>query len=462
MYYSFFYGDVMNIGVISSYVALVCLLTFLAMTGGLHAQTTAQSTVKVKKAKVAVAAPVVVDVNAVTNDGDEEGESVVTISRDGKDGQPRKLIIQRTVKNGKESILLNGKEVNENDKSLPEDVQQLLEDIGNDDGNMVIKLNSSTMSVGAEGGKSNVMVFNSSGGSKCDKIHIKINGLDSLNAIMDMEGMKKQCEEMKKQCQEMKQQFGEMGKTMHLGKTMHFNLDSLHTSCAWVLKDGAVPMQFRVMDIDSTISNRVFIYKNGDSISTQSFNFNFNIPDIDMDIDIPDMPDMPMVREFDTDNLGDIEALVNIPEAPDAPSASNSTIQKRYKVIIIEHPAGHDGVELNDDEASEGESDEPPVVQPSLPSAVVEPTSLRAEYFNVFPNPTPGALNISFALEQSSGDPVTVTVTDLLGNKVFDETLQNYSGQYHRQIDLTEKARGTYIVSVGRDGQTLTRQVAVR
>lgn len=460
MYYSFFYGDLMNIGVISSYVALVCLLTFLAMTGGLHAQTTAQSTIKIKKAKVA--APVVVDVNAVTNDGDEEGESVVTISGDGKDGQHRKLVIQRTVKNGKETILLNGKEISEDDKSLPEDVQQLLEDIGNDDGDMVIKLNSSAINPVVDGGKSNVMVFSSNGGSKCDKIHIKINGLDSLNALMDMEGMKKQCEEMKKQCDEMKQQFGEMGKTMHFGKTMRLRMDSLRSSGAWTLKEGEFPMQFRVMDIDSTISNGVFIYKDGDSISTQSFNFNFDIPDIDMDIDIPDMPDMPMVKEFDTDDLGEIEVLVNTPEAPDAPSASNSTIQKRYKVIIIEHPAGHDEVELNDDEASEGESDEPPVVQPSLPSAVVEPTSLRAEYFNVFPNPTPGTLNISFALEQSSGGPVTVTVTDLLGNKVFDETLQNYSGQYHRQIDLAEKARGTYIVSVGRDGQTLTRQVSVR
>lgn len=433
----------MNIGAISSYVALVCLLTFLAITGELHAQTTTQSTVMVKKAKASTDAPVIIQVNGErTSEGGESNENVITISKDGKDGQPRKLVVQRTVINGKETILLNGKEVNEDTKSLPADVEKLLEDIGDSNGKTVIKLNGSTMTTDGVMGENKLFVWNSS--PKCNKVHVEINGLDSLHSMNFMNS-----EEMKKRCEEMKQQLGNMK------ANMNFRMDTLRTQ-VWTTRNGEFPMHFRVMDIDSAMSNGVFIYKEGEK------DINVTIPNFDFDFDF-EIPDMPVVREFETDDLGDIETMFDIPEPPDAEAMVNApnAVQKRYKVIIIEHPSGHDEVEINDNEAEEGTSDEPSVVQPSLPSTVNESNTLKAEYFNVFPNPTPGTLNISFALQQSGG-PVTVTVTDLMGSKVFDETLQNYTGQYHRQIDLADKARGTYIVSVTRDGQTLARQVAVR
>jgi hypothetical protein len=443
-----FYGDVMNIGAISSYVALVCLLTFLAMTGGLHAQTTTQSAVKVKKAKVIASSPVVVDVNSeVTTDGDENGEHVIAITQEGKDGQPRKLVVKRLVANGKETILLNGREVNENDKELPKDVEQLLEDM-KEGSNMVIQLNGSRINTGGPNSKSRVMVWN--GSPKCDQIHVEINGLDSLHTMMSMNS-----EDMKKRCEEMKQQLGKMK------ENMKFRMDTLRTK-VWTMNNGEVPMQVRVMNLDSVMPSQIFVYQDGEQ------KINVTVPEFKFDFDVPMPPDMPLIREFETDDLGDIATMLDVPEPPDVDAlidASNG-VQKRYKVIIIEHPGGKDEVEINDDEMNDDtmnsvQSEEAAVEQPSRPTKVDEINTLRAEYFNVFPNPTPGMLNISFALEQSGG-AVTVTVTDLLGNKVFDETLQNYSGQYHRQIDLADKARGTYIVNVSRDGQTLSRQVAVR
>lgn len=468
----------MNIGAISSYVALICLLTFLALSGRLHAQTAVGKAVSVQKAGTAVPMTVGIDgtlslpksccqKTAMTveineqRSTDGEGKhrkSVIAINREGQEGQegqPRTITVERTIKDGKETVTVNGKEVDPADDTLPEDVQQLLEgiDAGGVEGkNIVMNLNSS------EDGASRtckIKVFGVGSAPSCSVMNIDRKTLDSMRSTMviNMGDMKQRCEEMKVKLGDMRQ-------------NMHVRIDSLRTH-VWTMREGDAPTHFRFTEGDSA-TPRIFVFRDGEDV------MKFSMPDIDVhipdtDVEIPDfnfdfdfdIPDAPVVKRFNTDDLGEVQELFETLEVSSVEgSVAPEAVHRRYQVIIIEHP-GHDEIELKADRESDVETEEPASEpeQPNLPSSVDDNT-LRAEYFNVFPNPTPGALNISFALEQTG--PVTVTVTDLLGSNIFTETLDNHSGQYHRQIDLTDKARGTYIVSVERGGQRLTRQVAVR
>lgn len=192
------------------------------------------------------------------------------------------------------------------------------------------------------------------------------------------------------------------------------------------------------------------------------------------------IPEMPAVRSFETDDLGDVPQLFAAPEADgnsDAPTTQQAPeVRKRYRVIVIERPDGDNTADLlvhNDNVSADivtldAESLDQPDAQVeenhtsnnTLPMGTPETNAIKAEYFNVYPNPTPGALNISFALTQPG--PVTVAVSDILGNQIFSETVTNLNGQYYKQLDMSERARGTYIVSVQQNGQAISRQVIVR
>ncbi|GAB3202963.1 hypothetical protein ABID22_001167 [Pontibacter aydingkolensis] len=83
-----------------------------------------------------------------------------------------------------------------------------------------------------------------------------------------------------------------------------------------------------------------------------------------------------------------------------------------------------------------------------------------AAKFSVWPNPTTGYFRMSLDLRKKEN--VQVRVINLTGQVVLEEALAGASGYVERQLDLTNAAKGLYIVQVQIGSKVLARKIMVR
>jgi hypothetical protein len=76
--------------------------------------------------------------------------------------------------------------------------------------------------------------------------------------------------------------------------------------------------------------------------------------------------------------------------------------------------------------------------------------------FSCYPNPTDGIFTIQFT--QEVAEPVSIRILNVEGKIIFEESLQNFSGKYSKQFDLSQFGSGVYVVEVKR-GTTLQTQL---
>ncbi len=93
-----------------------------------------------------------------------------------------------------------------------------------------------------------------------------------------------------------------------------------------------------------------------------------------------------------------------------------------------------------------------------------EPTSiddniLSATEIDIYPNPSDGNFNISFnVLEKAS---YKLELKNAIGQIVYKETLDNYSGYYSKQINIGDYKKGVYIMSLTSGKNELIKKVVV-
>jgi C-terminal processing protease CtpA/Prc len=76
---------------------------------------------------------------------------------------------------------------------------------------------------------------------------------------------------------------------------------------------------------------------------------------------------------------------------------------------------------------------------------VEQDNALDLEDVKVFPNPTAGQLTIEF---QAEAAPTTIVIRDVSGKEIFKETLNDFGGNYKKQIDVQNAASGILVVTV--------------
>lgn len=78
----------------------------------------------------------------------------------------------------------------------------------------------------------------------------------------------------------------------------------------------------------------------------------------------------------------------------------------------------------------------------------------------VFPNPSTGQVNV-FALLDNGG-MMDLTVSNMSGKQVFNETQSVPAGKYNKQIDLGDRQKGTYLITLRNAGrEILSRKVII-
>lgn len=83
---------------------------------------------------------------------------------------------------------------------------------------------------------------------------------------------------------------------------------------------------------------------------------------------------------------------------------------------------------------------------------------LELEEFNAYPNPTFGDLNVTF---RGEAVPTLVRIVDTTGKVVFEDNVKNFDGYYNRQVDISNGALGTMILSVTQNGKAMAKPVVL-
>ena len=77
-----------------------------------------------------------------------------------------------------------------------------------------------------------------------------------------------------------------------------------------------------------------------------------------------------------------------------------------------------------------------------------------ADKLNIYPNPSPGQLILSFDGDRSKVQ--SIEVYDVLGERIY------YSGGWQSSLDLSDKPSGTYFVHFITDGRTVIKEIVIK
>ncbi len=91
-------------------------------------------------------------------------------------------------------------------------------------------------------------------------------------------------------------------------------------------------------------------------------------------------------------------------------------------------------------------------------SNVVSSKMLQLEEVSYYPNPNTGVFNLKFSAKKK---PTSIRVIDMMGKEVYFEQLDNFTGRYDQQIDLTGNDRGVYILQIIQGARTWNKKVLI-
>ncbi len=82
------------------------------------------------------------------------------------------------------------------------------------------------------------------------------------------------------------------------------------------------------------------------------------------------------------------------------------------------------------------------------------------ENLSIFPNPTTGMLNVNFNAEKQ-GD-MQIKLLSITGQVVVDELIAENGGQYTKTIDISNQAKGVYLLSIISESEKIDRKVVLK
>ncbi len=81
--------------------------------------------------------------------------------------------------------------------------------------------------------------------------------------------------------------------------------------------------------------------------------------------------------------------------------------------------------------------------------------------FGIYPNPNNGQFSIQFNTDAAIDD-LQLRITNVTGQLIYQDSYKPQSGVFSKEIDLTGKPTGVYIVEIQADGQKLIRRLVIK
>lgn len=141
--------------------------------------------------------------------------------------------------------------------------------------------------------------------------------------------------------------------------------------------------------------------------------------------------------------------FINKKDAIDSVESEIKVIKNKggKKVIVLETR-----IEL----AELTESEKSDLKSKGLKTGTKEP---EFDYLKFFPNPSEGSVNIEFR----TAKPVDteIRITNMIGKILFEEKINDFSGEYNKAINLIDNGKGTYLLQIVQGKKVITRKIIV-
>ncbi len=145
----------------------------------------------------------------------------------------------------------------------------------------------------------------------------------------------------------------------------------------------------------------------------------------------------------------DEEERVFIREVEVEDAEGNKTMVK----IMMMEPAKEESAMLNNVLQKEGKIT-------SSKRAMEEISNLNLHALTFAPNPNQGQFNLSFDIPERGN--TLVRITDTAGKAVFEESLNDFEGQYSQKIDISDNYKGLYFLQVIQGDKAMTKKIVVQ
>ena len=95
-----------------------------------------------------------------------------------------------------------------------------------------------------------------------------------------------------------------------------------------------------------------------------------------------------------------------------------------------------------------------------------QPTVIRlgGEYaianLEVYPNPSRDIFNMSFVSEEVQD--LKIKIVNVIGEEILSDNLQQFIGEYTKQIDLTNNAKGIYFLEIETNNGLINKKLIVQ
>lgn len=99
---------------------------------------------------------------------------------------------------------------------------------------------------------------------------------------------------------------------------------------------------------------------------------------------------------------------------------------------------------------------EAPIAAPAITQPI--DNALKVESMEAFPNPTYGDVNLKFKAEAL---PTVIRVVDIQGRVIYNETLNNFDGNYNRELDLSDGTPGVLSINITQQGKLFTKSIVL-
>lgn len=134
--------------------------------------------------------------------------------------------------------------------------------------------------------------------------------------------------------------------------------------------------------------------------------------------------------------------------------------RKIIRKIVINKTGEEIDNELNKTEETATENNALPAKELKTQNDNYNSYALDAKNLSFSPNPNEGKFNLSFSVP--SNGKLEVAILNLSGQKVFDDVIENFTGEYNREIDISNHSKGTYLLQIRQGDQWLHKKFVVK
>lgn len=156
----------------------------------------------------------------------------------------------------------------------------------------------------------------------------------------------------------------------------------------------------------------------------------------ELSINMPGIPDMPSMDSIDLTGKTLILKAGNLPDGI-APG-------EEVKIVIIKKITATDATE--NDLKRIGEKSK-------------ADGKLGIKDMNFYPNPNNGKFNLKFTMAEKGHTEITIMNLD--GKIIYKERLENFTGAYDKEMDISKESKGIYLVKVAQGNHTEVKKIVL-